>query len=573
MTSASRRWRLRAAAAAAVSGCLACGGGGDPDAVARLGEEVLTRAQLDAWTESQPEGRRQRGAAESQEALERRLLEQFVVDRIVAARVEAWEGELPESVQSRLGAEREALLQGEVDKVLAAPRIEVTEEEARRHYEENPDQFGHQGRIRLRHIFHRVERDAPAEGRERARREMEELRSRLQQGESFEDLARERSDSETAAHGGLIGVLDPGTLGEPLDSLVWSLDEGEISRVVDTPVGFHVFRLDARLPPERTSYEEARTRIVRRLTRLESERVYGEVLAELLAASGAEYRPEELRAADADTLLYRLGEESLRLGEWRERLAAQAFFEARERPEEELLATWVRNRLYLWEARRRGMEDDPQLESAMTSLRRTRLTEWVMEEARREAVEAFGDATLRRYFEAERERFLTPRLVDLSLLVRAFPQDRDRWYSSYEELAALAARIRAGEADFAERARALSQDPAAGRGGRVGPVRMDSFLEWAGPTAQEKVLELAPGEVSDPILVERYVEHQLVYDRYGYMLVLVHEVQEPRTPSFEEARDRVVERLVRGVSGDIEARIRDHILAGAGAELYPGNVR
>lgn len=571
------RWGFRRASAWAAGGIAliasaGCGGSGDPDVVARLGEEGLTRAQMAAWKEAQPEGRTRRHGGESREGSERRLLEQFVVDRVLAARVDGWEGDLPEPVARELESEREALLQGEIEKVVAEPRIEVTEEEAREDYEENPELFGHQERIRLRHIFRRVDRDAPAEQRAAARREMEQVRQRILDGASFEDLARELSDSETAVHGGLIGVLDYGKLGEPLDSLVWSLEEGEISRVVSTPVGFHVFRLDDRIPPERTPYEEARTRIVRRLTRLETERVHRELLAELLAASGAEYRPEALEAGDPDALLFRLGDESLHLGEWRDTLAAQPFFEARELPERGLLDNWVRGRLYLWEARRREMEEDPRLEEKMVSLRRTRLADWVREQARREAVESLGEGALRAYFEAESRRFQSPRQLDLSLLVRRFPKDEGEWYAVYERLADLAARIRAGEADFATQARRLSEDFTASAGGRVGPVRMDSFQEWAGPAAQKSVSELAAGEVSDPILVERYVEHQLVYERYGYMLVLVNEVLEPRTPDFEEARQRVVARLARGGPPEIEARIRAAILETAGAELFPENL-
>lgn len=556
-------------------GLVACTGrnrGGDPEVVARLGDESLTKAQLADWKEAQPEGRKRRRGGESQESFERRMLEQLVVDRIVASRVETWEGDLPEAVRNRIDGEREQLFQGEVEKVLAEPRVEVTEEEARTDYEENPELFGHDERIRLRHIYRRVDRDASRDTRAAAREEMERLRRRIVDGGSFEDLARETSDSETAVHGGLIGVLDYGTLGEPLDSLVWSLKEGELSQVVSTPVGFHIFRLDARLAPERTPFEEARTRIVRRLSRVKSQAVHEDLRRELLAASGATYEPEALASDDPDALLFELGDESLHLERWRRTLAAKPFFEARELPEEEMLNNWVLGRLYLWEADRRAMDEDPRLEERLGLIRRARLADWVREEARREAIGSLPAGVLESYFEAEAMRFQSPRQIDLSLLVRRFPEEESAWYAVYEELETLAERIRSGEADFADEARRLSQDPSASAGGRVGRVRMDSFQQWAGPAAQKRVLELTAGEVSEPLLVERYIEHQLVYERWGYMLALVHEIVEPTTPSFEEAEERVVDRLVKDAPPELEARIRRGILEASDAEVFPENL-
>lgn len=545
----------------------------DPEVVARLPDgQAVTRSELAAWKAELPPVRTRRHPEETDEAHSQRMLEQLVVDRLLDQHLDGWTDDLPDEVELQVEIELEGLLQARVEQLLAVPRIAVTPEEARSHYDKNPELFGHQGRVRLRHIYRRVDRDAADTERQAARREMERLRRRILDGASFEDLARERSDSETAVHGGLIGVLDRGVLEEPLDSLVWSLEEGEVSRVVPTPVGFHIFRLDTRIPPNRTAYEEAEQRIYRRLERLKTERVKGELLEQLLEASGGELHLSRLESEDDEALLFAVDEERLTLGEWRRRLGAMSFFEARERPEAELLADWALGRLYLWEARRRGLEETPEIARALDGARRTLLAEWIREDVRREALDSIGNEVLRGYYEEAKARFQTPRLVDLSILFERFPEDREAWYGVYEDLVELAAAIRAGEVDFAAAAQRRSDDFSAAEGGRIGPTRMDAFQEWAGPPAQAAVLELEPGQVSDPILVERYVEPRLSYDRDGYLLAVVHRVIEPTTPSFAEARERVVERLVRAAPPPIEAAIRDSILASSGAELFPENL-
>ena len=69
--------------------------------------------------------------------------------------------------------------------------------------------------------------------------------TRVQAGESFEDLAREFSrDGGTAANGGDLGVLTRSQLSGELGSAIFSMDEGEIEGPVKTDFGFHVVRLD-----------------------------------------------------------------------------------------------------------------------------------------------------------------------------------------------------------------------------------------------------------------------------------------------------------------------------------------
>ena len=52
---------------------------------------------------------------------------------------------------------------------------------------------------------------------------------------------------------------------------MWNLDEGEISDIVDTPVGFHIFRLDNHIEPSQLAFDEAKRELARRLQKLGSE--------------------------------------------------------------------------------------------------------------------------------------------------------------------------------------------------------------------------------------------------------------------------------------------------------------
>ncbi len=70
----------------------------------------------------------------------------------------------------------------------------------------------------------------------------------------FGELARKRSnDASTAPFGGVIGVVNPPSLPDELVDALLAIGEGEISRVVESPLGYHIVRRDPLPPEERIS--------------------------------------------------------------------------------------------------------------------------------------------------------------------------------------------------------------------------------------------------------------------------------------------------------------------------------
>jgi hypothetical protein len=119
----------------------------------------------------------------------------------------------------------------------------VTADELRARYEaESPEV-----EIRARHIMLQLPLGASTAQRDSVRTELTRLRSRLMAGESFDALARQYSqDPGTARTGGDLGTFGRGEMVAPFENAALALAPGEISDVVETPMGLHLIRLDER---------------------------------------------------------------------------------------------------------------------------------------------------------------------------------------------------------------------------------------------------------------------------------------------------------------------------------------
>lgn len=71
-----------------------------------------------------------------------------------------------------------------------------------------------------------------------------ELKTKLTTGESFETLARDYSDGESAAEGGKFGRFGRGEMVAAFEEAAFSLAVGSISEPVETQFGYHLIRAD-----------------------------------------------------------------------------------------------------------------------------------------------------------------------------------------------------------------------------------------------------------------------------------------------------------------------------------------
>ncbi|MCB9632863.1 MAG: SurA N-terminal domain-containing protein [Sandaracinus sp.] len=134
-------------------------------------------------------------------------------------------------------------------------RVNITEEDVRRVYDQRTRRANRALRFRTSHVLVPVAEDATATEVAEARDHADEIHAEIT-AETFEDFVDE-------VGGGDLGWLRQGDLPEALEEVLLALQPGEISDPVRGPSGFHVFLLherergDASVPP----FEQMRDQI------------------------------------------------------------------------------------------------------------------------------------------------------------------------------------------------------------------------------------------------------------------------------------------------------------------------
>ena len=138
-----------------------------------------------------------------------------------------------------------------------ARQTSVNEEDIRAFYDANTDRFSRPGSRKASHILLTVPADADEAAIEAAGKEAAQLTTRARAGEDFGALAREFSkDPGSAARGGDLGIIRPGTMVPEFESAVFALAAGQISDPVRTTYGWHVIKLTELKQSEASPFEE-----------------------------------------------------------------------------------------------------------------------------------------------------------------------------------------------------------------------------------------------------------------------------------------------------------------------------
>ncbi len=136
------------------------------------------------------------------------------------------------------------------------PTIQVSDEDVKAFYDENPQLFDAEAQVRARHIIFNATLEADAQTVAEARGKAEEARRRALAGEDFAELARELSEGPTAPNGGDLGFFSKGQTAPGFSTAAFALEPGGISPVVRTEFGLHVIKVEEKRPARRLPLDE-----------------------------------------------------------------------------------------------------------------------------------------------------------------------------------------------------------------------------------------------------------------------------------------------------------------------------
>lgn len=161
--------------------------------------------------------------------------------------------------EGRSETAEEAAMRALIEREVLTP--EPDETACRRFYEQSQKRFRTGDLYEAAHILIAAPRDDAA-ARAAARATAETILSSLQADPAlFDELARSRSDCRTSAqNGGHLGQLTRGQTVEEFEAALERMREGELA-IAETRYGFHIIRLDRRVPGRMLPFELVRDRI------------------------------------------------------------------------------------------------------------------------------------------------------------------------------------------------------------------------------------------------------------------------------------------------------------------------
>lgn len=162
---------------------------------------------------------------------------------------------------------RNALVELVNEKGYGEPPV-VTDSDAKKYYEENKDRFVEPAKVKVSHILIKINPSS-------SRKEFEELQKKgemilakaKEKGSDFAALAREFSDDSSKEQGGDLGFVHKGRLEPEFEDAAFSMDVGEIRGLVRTLYGFHIVKVEAKIPLRQVEFQEIKEKLGKDLQR------------------------------------------------------------------------------------------------------------------------------------------------------------------------------------------------------------------------------------------------------------------------------------------------------------------
>jgi len=135
-------------------------------------------------------------------------------------------------------------------------RIIITPLEVKNYYNAHKEEFLLPEELHLKQILIKIKK---AEGGQAdALKVMREIMKRIKEGCGFDALAKEYSEGPNASEGGSMGYVKKGDLMPQIEEIVFNLGDEEVSGIIQSELGYHIFKVGDRRPRRMREFPEMR---------------------------------------------------------------------------------------------------------------------------------------------------------------------------------------------------------------------------------------------------------------------------------------------------------------------------
>lgn len=154
---------------------------------------------------------------------------------------------------------------------LLEPYVEITDEEMKAYFEQNKSSLDQEEQVKASHILVDTEELA------------KEIKSKLDAGEDFSELAKEHStDKSNSELGGGLGYFSREKMVTEFSDAAFALQIDEISSPVKTSFGYHIIKLEDKVDAKTATFEEFKDEIKKQIFQTKSYDAYMKWYAEKL---------------------------------------------------------------------------------------------------------------------------------------------------------------------------------------------------------------------------------------------------------------------------------------------------
>jgi peptidyl-prolyl cis-trans isomerase SurA len=185
---------------------------------------------------------------------------------------------------------RNGMLTQEVIRREVGSHINIPSEEVKVYYDSHPQEFTRPEQVALTEIFLSTEGKSPEEI-ESVQKKTEDLRNRVMKGDDFNEIAKRYSEGSTAKDGGDLGTFQRGQLSPQLEDVVFKMDKGKITDVIQTKTGFEVLKVESHFQAGLQPLDKVENEVMNKLYMSKMQPTMRTYLAELREESYVMIKP------------------------------------------------------------------------------------------------------------------------------------------------------------------------------------------------------------------------------------------------------------------------------------------